>query len=332
MRIAYVIYPEAMVLGAANGIRSQAVTWAESMADRCDVTLVSPWDNVDWASFDVVHLFGGQQWLGFVGDLKARCRRIVFSPILDLIDSRRRLKILASLRLKGLPSQYNLYKTYLRSFDAIYVRSEYEAAYCTECFGVPRERLKFVSISFDLTEEQYSMPQIPKEDFCLHISALFQPRKNVLRLIEAANRYRFPLVLCGNTGDAAQTQRLRDAIGDNANIQLRGYVSDAEAFDLYRRAAVFALPSVNEGVGIVALNAAAMGANIVITNVGGPREYFGGLAREVSPYDTDAIGSNIVGAFSAPHDEALRNHVISNYSRKAVADRLLESYRQLTTR
>ena len=48
-------------------------------------------------------------------------------------------------------------------------------------------------------------------------------------------------------------------IGDSTNIEILGFVSDDELISLYNRAKVFALPSINEGVGLVALEAAVHG-------------------------------------------------------------------------
>jgi glycosyltransferase involved in cell wall biosynthesis len=83
-----------------------------------------------------------------------------------------------------------------------------------------------------------------------------QPRKNVPRLIEAAKKYQFNLKLVGNKGNAESEKRIRALIGDSQNIEILGFISDEELSLLYDKAKVFALPSINEGVGLVALEAA----------------------------------------------------------------------------
>lgn len=45
-----------------------------------------------------------------------------------------------------------------------------------------------------------------------------------------------------------------------------------------------------EGVGIVAVDAAIYGCEIVITNIGGPKEYYDNMAYTVNPYNIDDIG------------------------------------------
>lgn len=327
LKIAYVLYPEAIVINKANGIRNQALTWKRQLEGVCEVDLISPWDEIDWSQYDVVHLFGGSQWLGFVPDLLEQNRHVVFSPILDSITPVQKLKFQASLGFKGYHHPQNLYKLYLKNFKKIFVRSEYEAQYFRKAYDCPESQLTTVPISYDITDE-YSACE--KENVCLHISALYQERKNVMRLIEASKRYKFALYLGGNCGTEEQKQKIVDAIGDTPWIKLLGFVRDGRALDLYRKCKVFALPSLNEGVGIVALNAAVQGANVVMTGVGGPREYYKDMAYIVNPYSVDEIGQAVLKAMDETHMQPrLREHIMANYSKKAIVAKLLEAYIQI---
>ena len=109
---------------------------------------------------------------------------------------------------------------------------------------------------------------------------------------------------------------------------MKGFVSEEELLTLYNKAKVFALPSINEGVGLVALEAAVHGCNIVITNNGGPKEYYvNGLANLVDPYNVDDIGLNIMQSLENNNQQpALRNHILNNYSIDSCVDKLIESY------
>lgn len=328
MKIAYLLYPEAVVINKANGIRNQALTWKKQLEGRCEVDLISPWDEIDWIRYDAVHIFGGDQWLGFIPDLLKKIPNVIFSPILDSIVPIKKVKFQASLGFKGYHHAQNLYKMYLRNFKKIFVRSQYEAEYFLQAYDCPPEQIEIVPISYDITDEYLPCQ---KEKFCLHISAIYQERKNVLRLIEASKKYKFPLYLGGNWGNSIQKQHIIDTIDNTPWVKLIGYISDEDALNLYRRCKVFALPSINEGVGIVALNAAVQGANIVITNVGGPKEYYGNFAYQVDPHNVDAIGQAVLRAMDddtmQPH---LRQHVITNYCCEAIAERLVNAYNKLT--
>lgn len=331
MKIAYILYPEALVINKANGIRNQAIAWAKSLNGVCQIDLISTWDEINWSRYDVIHFFGGNQWLGFLPDLKAINPNIVFSPVLDSIEPYWKLKLLASLGVKGYHHPQNMYKLCLSYFKAIYVRSQYEASYFTKCYNVPSERIKYIPIAFELPIREIISKPIKKEKFCLHISALYQERKNIKRLIEASKRYKFPLKLAGSTGNEEQTCQLKQLVEGYDWIELLGYVSNEQAFDLYRKAAVFALPSINEGVGIVALNAAAVGCNVVITSLGGPHEYYNGMAKTVNPYNIDEIGKAILNSLEdgdCPNNQ-LQQYILEHYSKQSVAKSLLESYQTL---
>lgn len=326
MKIAYILYPEGIVINKANGIRNQAIAWKQAIADRAEVDLLSNWDAIDWGEYDVVHLFGGDQWLGFVPDLAALNPNIVFSPVLDTLVSQRKLKLQASLGFKGYHHAQNVYREYLRPFKSIFVRSEYEKSFYLNCYDCAEEKLQIVPI----THDKLVYSKVEKEPFCLHISALYQPRKNVARLIEAAKKFNFNLVLGGSTGNEEQRRELINLIGNAPNIQLLGYLSTADMCELYSKAKVFALPSINEGVGIVALNAAEAGCEVVITNIGGPKEYFGKMAREVNPYCVDEIGQSVLDALNGPSTQpALQRYVKENYSFGAVGSKLFEAYNRV---
>lgn len=328
MRIAYVLYPEAIVINKSNGIRNQALKWAETLVGHADVDLISPWDSIDWNQYDAIHFFGGTQWMGFVPDLRQRNDNVVFSPILDSIDSKMKLRLFANLGFKGYHHPFNVYKQYLHSFKKILVRSEYEADYIRTCFGVKQNKISLVPISYEYSNRLDAYAD--QQNFCLHVSAIYQERKNVKRLIDASKKYKFPLVLAGNSGNEQQRGELLNRIGSTPWIEIKGFVSDEELDELYRRAKVFALPSINEGVGIVALNAAVAGCNVVLTNVGGPKEYFGGYAHLVDPYNTDSIGKAVMAAMATPSDDKLRQHIMSNYSKKAVGQKLYDFYKSIS--
>lgn len=63
------------------------------------------------------------------------------------------------------------------------------------CLDIPNDKIAKVPLN-------YRIPEIgqlgEKEDFCLHVSRLDAPNKNVPRLIEAAKKYGFDLKLAGH--------------------------------------------------------------------------------------------------------------------------------------
>ena len=327
MKIAYIIYPAVIISNRSNGIRSQAETWAELLRhEGVDVDLVNNWGNYNWKEYDVIHLFGGGAWIfSIVKRLSAINPKICWSPICDPV------KKSFIKQLKSWIKRDN-YLSHIKNesfVKTVLTRSHFESDYLNIKFNVPKDRMALVPLSYS----NYCLPydKCDKEDFCLHISSIYQPRKNVLRLIEAAKKYNFNLVLAGNKGSEEQFEPIRKAIGSNRNINVLGFVSEEEKINLYRRAKVFALPSVSEGVGIVAVDAAYYRCEIVITNILGPKEYYAGQCLEVNPLDVDAIGAAVTSFIKneVSFQPQLANYVEKKYAGKTIVKKLISVYNNL---
>ena len=171
-----------------------------------------------------------------------------------------------------------------------------------------------------------------KEDFCFHSSRLYAANKNVTRLIQAAIKYNFPLYLGGILNGKTEEDWLHQQIEGHDNIHYIGLVSDDELKNWYRRAKVFALPSLSEGVGMVALEAAGYGAEVVLTNVGAPKEYWGGRARLIDPKSVDDIGQAVLECLTGKHKKQpeLMKFINEEYSLKSCSQTIVEALKTLS--
>lgn len=332
MKIAYIIYPIACYLGKGDGIKMQAEIWSQELEKKGHfVDKITPWGHYDWKNYDIVHVFGFGLWnYDMIHWGKGLNPNFVFSPIIDTNTPLWKYRLATHLgcsKLRLFSQNYALrqLRTDVKLFLA---RTEYEANYLRNGYGIEEHKIDIIPLSY--REDHYN-PDIKKEDFCLFAGTMTQPRKNVPNLILAAKKYGFKLVLVGNKGNAKSESKLRTLIGDAKNIEIKGFVTDEELISLYNRAKVFALPSLNEGVGLVALEAAIHGCNIVITNLGGPKEYYrDGNAQIVNPYDIDDIGIAIMKAIEDNISQPkLRNHLIEEYNVSKCTDLLIQSYQKV---
>jgi len=137
-----------------------------------------------------------------------------------------------------------------------------------------------------------------------------QRRKNVQRLVEAFEQAAPPgwqLVLAGSRGFGAESAIARiEASPRRADIQLRGYVPAIVLEELYRRASIFAFPSLDEGFGMPVLDAMARGLPVLTSNCSAMPEVAGDAALLVDPHDTAAIAE---GLRKLATDETLRNQL-----------------------
>jgi glycosyltransferase involved in cell wall biosynthesis len=81
----------------------------------------------------------------------------------------------------------------------------------------------------------------------------------------------------------------------------------------------------------VALEAAIHGCNIVITSLGGPKEYYpNGAAQTVNPYSVDEIGQGVMAALEDTISQPnLREQLISKYNVSRCTDRLIDCYQNV---
>lgn len=311
-----------------GGVRMQGLMWRdglEMLGHKVD--LISFWNEYDWKSYDaiiVLQMVG--QFGGIIKKLSYSNQNIIFAPIMDpgpkdtpkkyLFFSKR----IRCLRHWGLNSDYTeLYDNapYAKLF---LTRSNQETEFLSKGFEVDESRIKIVPLSlrFEPLEE---MPQ-NKEDFCFHVSRLASPNKNVERIIASAKKYNFQLKLAGFLHGEEEKQWLNNQIAGANNIEYVGALSDMELKEYYRRAKVFALPSCIEGVGMVAMEAAAYGCEIVLTNLGAPKDYYNGMAELVDPFSVDDIGTAIVKCMKGKSQPQLLQYMKDEYTLYACSKKL----------
>lgn len=325
MKIAFILSHAAF--SPSNGVISQGLTWKKGLESLGhEVVLINMWDKNDWKTFDGILFFGFNVYAcEFINVVSKVNSNIIVAPILDPDYSISALKIYThwgSHKLR-LTNPFFSLRSVKDKIKTVLVRSEFEKKYMVEGFGFPTDKCKIVRLSCGITPPDI-LP--PKEPFCLHISLLCDKRKNVKRLIEAAKKYNFRLVLAGKLRNQEEQQRLHSWIGNADNIEYRGFISEEEKMDLYSRAKVFALPSTNEGVGIVALEAAAMGCDIVITKLGGPHEYYEDKAKIVDPYNVDEIGLAVKYFIDGnSFQPELGKYILQNYNNENISKILYNS-------
>ncbi len=326
MKIAFILSHG--VISPSNGVVSQALTWKKGLEQLGhEIFLIDMWQKNDWKNFDVIHFYGFSIYMrDFIVGLSKINSNIVVSPILDPNYSISRLKLYAhwgSFKLNLTNPYHGL--TYIKDkIKLFFVRSEFEKEYMMKGFGIKESQCVVVPLSYN------TMPLkriVEKESFCLHISLLTDERKNVKRLVQAAIKYQFKLILGGKLRNEQELKLLNSWIKGNRNIEYRGYLSTEEMISLYSRAKAFALPSTNEGVGIVALEAASLGCDIVMTSLGGPKEYYNGMAKIVNPFSIDEIGKAVIHFIEGEtYQPELGNHIRAHFSMSAISEKLVNTY------
>ena len=137
-----------------------------------------------------------------------------------------------------------------------------------------------------------------------------QPRKNVVRLVEAFEALDTPglqLVIAGKPGWMSNPieRRIRES-PLSPRIRRLGHVPEEDLPTLYRAAAVYVFPSLFEGFGMTVLEAMASGTPVVTSNTSSLAEVAGNSAVLVDPRSVAAIASGIREACDPQNQSALR--------------------------
>jgi len=155
-----------------------------------------------------------------------------------------------------------------------------------------------------------------------------QPRKNLLRLMEAARKVGVPLVAVGQQGWLS-----RDGLASELASGARwlGWVPTADLAVLYRLCSVFAYPSLYEGFGLPVVEAMAAGAIVVTSRSTALAEIAGDGAILVDPTSTDAIADGLAAALNGAGNDwrAAARTRAATFSWDDSARRLLSALRTL---
>jgi glycosyltransferase involved in cell wall biosynthesis len=150
-------------------------------------------------------------------------------------------------------------------------------------------------------------------EYILYVGVL-EPRKNLLRLVEAFARARRSsedvppkLVIAGQKGwQYDEIFALAKGMKIEGEIVFTGAVPDDDLEALYAGARAFAYPSLYEGFGLPVLEAMARGVPVVTSNVSSLPEVAGDAAVLADPYDPADIARGLVEICS---DSGLRSRL-----------------------
>lgn len=170
------------------------------------------------------------------------------------------------------------------------------------------------------------------------------PIKNTSLLLEAMPivRERVPnaqLVIAGDGSERARLEEQTERLRLRGAVHFLGYVAPGDLPAVYRSADVFALPSQFDNSPNVVLEAMAAGLPVAATDVGGVRGFVEqGAGGELVPAADARALAHAVAAWleSKERREVARAHnrrvVLSRYSWRASARRLLDVYERLVER
>lgn len=253
-----------------------------------------------------------------------------------LVFARRRFELFWTLKLRLALLQSRLVLTV----------SDHARDSILEHFRLRPDRIRVIGEAADPVFRPLSDPRDPADllpacglprgaSYLLYVGGL-SPHKNLRALIEAYRRLAagaaFPglrLLLVGDyVGDVfhSEYEELRALVARQGladRVIFTGFVPDDALVDLYNRAELVILPSLEEGFGLPAIEAAACGRPVVVSDTGPMAELLGGGAWSFPPRDVEALTRAIDSLLRDPErratmgDEGRRRAVGMSWERSA---------------
>lgn len=165
----------------------------------------------------------------------------------------------------------------LRCVDAIQVENPWMLEYARACNAGRDVDIRYAPPGVDV-DVFHPLPErdLSSDPYILCVGRLDDPRKNITLLLEAyarlpeSVRKTASLVLAGSAGPSQSFWRRADELGVRDCISYVAKPRHEDLVSLYQRASVFVLPSNEEGLGVVVLEAMSCGVPVVSTRSGGP--------------------------------------------------------------
>jgi glycosyltransferase involved in cell wall biosynthesis len=185
---------------------------------------------------------------------------------------------------------------HVRRADRVLASSSYSADRITAEYGIAREAIRVVPEPIELVRWQSALRGAPRvsspEPVILCVAHLY-PRKQVASLLRAMALLKTParLRVVGTGPELPALRALSSRLGLGSRVELLGHVPFEQLVAEYRGADIFCLPSLQEGFGIVFLEAMAAGLPVVACRVAAVPEVVpdGECGLLVPPRDVPAL-------------------------------------------
>ena len=326
-----------------GGVRTQALMTARALTDLgAEVKFLSPWDDISETDIDLFHVFtAGYETIGIVSRLHEQKSKVVLSPVLFSNRSYKTIRRAINVEEKltsvsaGIRSEFGIKKDVCKKSDLILPNTSSEAKLITKAFELEKSKIKIVpngvELRFKDSDPELFVAQKKLKDFVLFTGQASAPRKNILSLIKAMHNIDADLVIIGSFNDSEYSKVCLKFAQENRRIHLLETMDHNSDLlrSAYAASKVFVLASQFETPGIAAMEAALAGANIVITEAGGTKDYFKEFAHYITHSSIESIQHGIIEALAKPKSTELVKHISENYSWSKVGELTMKNYQEL---
>jgi glycosyltransferase involved in cell wall biosynthesis len=178
------------------------------------------------------------------------------------------------------------------------------ASEISKAYGVEADRI--IISPFPVAKPSHKS-HLKRDPMLFFYPAQFWPHKNHITLLHAfaaaknQTNLDLRLVLCGSDkGNEAHVQRYVRNLNLEANVEIKGFVSNEELRELYLSAGMMLFPSFFGPDNLPPLEAMSYGCPVAVADVPGAREQLGDAARFFAPNSVSELAKVISSAATQP--------------------------------
>jgi glycosyltransferase involved in cell wall biosynthesis len=214
--------------------------------------------------------------------------------------------------------------------DMLLPNAEGEARLIEQAFGLPLKYYSVVPNCADKSildgDRQIAKNRFGFDDYVLCVGRV-QPVKNQLNLIKAMRDTNLKLVIVGKHINRSYIELCKKFA--TKRVVFVEEIPHEELAHIYAAAKVHVLPSWRETPGLVNLEAGLARCNLVVSDRGTTREYFGDRVLYCEPGSVESIKKAIISAYAKEKTNDLAKYVEHSYTWEKAAEITKNAYSKI---
>lgn len=293
-------------------------------------------NTTDISQYDILHIFSlNAEHYNLVNYAHRKGVKVVLSSIVTLADGWK-IDLLLTLVHHPVLTLYNMQQSILKLCDAIIVETPKELDFICKHFRIAHSKLKVIPNGIEQSDNvgrEHISSIVGDKDYVLCVGR-FDRNKNQLNVIKAMIDTDIDVVFIGGpvTADDKYYQECLTIAKGKNNFHFIGWVDNNSLLlkSAYSNAKVFLFPSYHETFGLVLLEAAVAGANLVVSKSLPILDFPSmNVCTRIDPNKLEDIRNKVMKAFVKEKDVNQINRILKYFSWKEVVDQHIDLYKSL---
>lgn len=291
---------------------------------------------LDWwsrdESFDILHVWGlDRQHQNLVRIAKDYGKKVVITPLLPYLSPTTYLRHWAGL-IEGRKRQE---LDILRHVDVMLVVNQLQADTAMRLYGYPSQSIEVIPTILDPLFFDSNAVAPPLDDLQNYIvcAGNILPRKNQIRLAQAALQVGCSVVFIGNTmgGEQAYADEFQLIVEANPSLKWYKWLSWEDLYRVLRNATAIALPSFKECQPASGLEAVALQKPLLIAKRPYAYQEFYTGALMVDPKSVECIAAGLLQIMANPSRYTSARDLVNECHPDLAARRLRNIFERLVS-